>query len=224
MSQPGANAEQPAEQPAEQAAEQRFEGSVAAAFPLALLESIRDHDHPDEILEDEDVATSLPRRLGLTGVVGTQIRRYESAQRSGGTVAMNEVVNLIRLVLRRPDAEAILRETGQRMARWHFRRTPDAWAWALRRGPAGFALRSARRASNAALRRLNAGSTVDATKPFVIRVDDCVTARISASSPGCALFTGLLEELLQLHTGHERTVLHTRCSANGDDSCEWSAA
>jgi hypothetical protein len=202
----------------------RFEGSVAAMFPLALLESMRDHDHPDEILEDEDVAVSLPRRLGLTDVVGAQIRRYESEQRAGGTVPMTEVVNLIRLVLRRPDAEAILRETGQRLARWQFRRTPDVWARLLRRGPSAFALRSARRASTTVLRRLNAGSGIHAGKPFLIRVDDCVTALVGGGTIGCHLFTGLLEEQLLLHTGHERSVLHTQCSANGNDSCEWSIA
>jgi hypothetical protein len=201
--------------------EPRFEGNVAAMFPLALLESVRDHDHPDEVLEDEDVSVSLPRRLGLTGVVDAQIRRYENDQRSGRTVGMNEVASLIRLVLRRPDAEPILRETGQRLARWRFRRTPKVWAAILHRGPAALALRSARRAGAATLRRLNAGATVEAAKPFVIRVDECVTARLADSASGCALFTGLMEEQLRLYTGRARTLSHTRCGTSGG-SCEWS--
>jgi hypothetical protein len=202
--------------------EPRFDGTVAAAFPLALLQAVRDHDHPDEVLEDEDVSVSLPRRLGLTGVVGAQIRRYESEQRAGRTVHMNEVANLIRLVLRRPDADPILRETGQRIARWRFRRTPRAWTAVLHRGPTALALRSARRAAAVALRRLNAGSSVQATKPFVVRIDDCITARIDGDRSGCALFTGLMEEQLRLYTGREQQLVHTLCSANGGASCEWS--
>jgi hypothetical protein len=204
--------------------EPRFDGSVAAVFPLALLQAVRDHDHPDEILEDEDLAVSLPRRLGLTGVVGAQIRRYEAEQRAGRTVQMNEVANLIRLVLRRPDAEPILRETGQRLARWRFRRTPRLWRLVLHRGPAALGLRAARRGAATALRRLNAGTAVQTEKPFVVRVDECVTARIESGRSGCALFTGLMEEQLRLSTGHERAVLHTQCSANGGSRCEWSIA
>jgi len=48
---------------------------VAPLLPLVLLESVRAHDRPREVLEDEDLAASLPRRLGLTGVVETQIPR-----------------------------------------------------------------------------------------------------------------------------------------------------
>jgi predicted hydrocarbon binding protein len=201
--------------------EPQFDGTVAAAFPLALLESVRDHDHPDEVLEDEDVAVSLPRRLGLTGVVGAQIRRYEGDERAGRTVHMNEVASLIRLVLRRPDADPILREAGQRLARWRFRRTPRAWTIILHRGPTAVALRSARRAAAVALRRLNAGSSVQAAKPFVVTVDDCVTARIDDGRPGCVLFTGLMEEQLRLYTGREQQLVHTQCAANGGASCEW---
>ncbi|MGH7447075.1 MAG: hypothetical protein ACRELT_05925, partial [Longimicrobiales bacterium] len=105
----------------------RLDGSVSAAFPLALLESVRSHDRPGEVLEDEDLTISLPRRLGLTGVIETQIFRYEAAQKAGRDVPLHEVMSLIRLVMRRPDSEPILRETGQRMARWYFRHAPIAW-------------------------------------------------------------------------------------------------
>ncbi|MEX0907356.1 MAG: hypothetical protein WD054_03415, partial [Gemmatimonadota bacterium] len=107
--------------------EPRFEGEVAAAYPIALLESVRSHDRPGEVLEDEQFAESLPRRLGLTGIVETQIRRYEDARRAGRQVQLDEVAGLIRLVLRRPDADAILREAGQRAARWHCRNSPRWW-------------------------------------------------------------------------------------------------
>ena len=199
----------------------RFDGTVAAAFPLALLESVRSHDRPGEVLEDEDLTISLPRRLGLTGVIETQIFRYEAAQKAGRAVPLDEVMSLIRLVMRRPDSEPILRETGQRMARWHFRRAPELWTRVLHRAPARFGLRSARRAATRALRALQIGSSIDAAKLFSIRIADCATARLEDTGIGCTLVTGLLEEQLLLSTGKPRRVRHTCCLARGDSACEW---
>lgn len=198
----------------------RFEGHVSAAFPLALLESIRSHDRPGEVLEDEDLTISLPRRLGLTGVIETQIFRYEAAQKSGRAVPVDEVMSLIRLVMRRPDSEPILRETGQRMARWHFRRAPDTWTRMLHRGPARLGLYSARRAASRALRSLEIGEVATA-KPFVIRISGCATAQLDDTGIGCTLPTGVIEEQLLLSTGKPRRVRHTCCLARGDDVCEW---
>jgi predicted hydrocarbon binding protein len=205
-------------------AEPRFEGTVTAAFPLALLEAVRAHDRPGEILEDEDLTVSLPRRLGLTGVVETQIMRYEAAQRAGRPVSLNEAMSLFKLVMRRPDAEPILRETGQRVARWYARRTPAGWLAVLHRGPARLALRTARRASARALRRLQAGTRIEASKPFTLSISDCITARIEDSGSGCALFTGMLEEHLLFYTGRTHRVAHARCLTNGAPTCDWELA
>jgi hypothetical protein len=202
--------------------EARFEGSVVAAFPLALLQSIRSHDRPGEILEDEDLSVSMPRRLGLTGIVETQIFRYEATQKAGGTVPLSETMGLFRLVMRRADAEPILRETGQRVARWYFRRTPGTWQAFLHRGPARLALRSARRAAVRVLRALHAGATVEGMKPLSITVSECITARIEDSGSACTLFTGMIEEQLLLHTGNSRRVLHDHCMVRGDDVCRWT--
>jgi hypothetical protein len=204
-------------------AESRFDGSVAAAFPIALLESVRSHDRPGEILEDEDLTVSLPRRLGLTGVVDTQLRRYASAQREGRRIRLDETMGLVRLVMRRPDAEPILRETGQRIARWHFRRTPDLWRTILHRGPGRLATRSARRAAVRTLRGLRVGTRVVADKPYTIRVHDAVTTRLEEGR-ACSLLAGLLEEQLLLYTGHTRRVTHASCAGLGDEVCEWTLA
>ena len=199
----------------------QFDGNVTAAFPLALLESVRSHDRPGEVLEDEDLMISLPRRLGLTGVIETQIFRYEAAQKAGRSVRLDEVISLLRLMMRRPDAEPILRETGQRMARWYFRRTPEAWIRILHRGPARLGLRSARRAAVGALRALRTGDRIDSGKPFTIRISNSTTARLEESGAGCTIITGLIEEQLLMSTGKPRRVRHTCCLARGDDRCEW---
>lgn len=203
-------------------AEPQFEGTVSAAFPLALLQAVRGYDRPGEILEDEDLTISMPRRLGLTGIVETQIFRYEAALEAGRSVPLGEAMGLFRLVMRRADAEPILRDTGQRVARWKFRRTPDVWRAILHRGPAALALRSARRAVVRALRSLHAGSSIAAAKPLTVTVEDCVTARLQESGPACAMFTGMIEEQILLYTNQARHVLHTRCLANGDSACEWT--
>jgi hypothetical protein len=202
--------------------EPRFDGNVTAAFPLALLESVRSHDRPGEILEDEDVSISLPRRLGLTGVVETQIFRYEAAQKAGRPVRLDEVMSLIRLVMRRPDSEPILRETGQRMARWYFRRTSELWTRFLHRGPARLGIRSARRSAARALRNLQTGDRIATAKPFTIQISNCATARLNGSGTGCTIVTGLVEEQLLLSTGKPRRVRHTCCLARGDERCEWT--
>jgi hypothetical protein len=201
--------------------EPRFDGSVAAAYPIALLESVRSHDRPGEILEDEDLTVSLPRRLGLTGVVETQIMRYETAQRGGRPVRLDEFIGLIRLVMRRPDREPILRETGQRIARWQFRRTPELWRSVLHRGPARLATRSARRAAIRALRAIHASERIEADKPYTIRLHDAITARLQ-EGPACTMIVGLLEEQLLLYTGRPARVAQSSCAAYGDAVCEWT--
>lgn len=49
---------------------------MTPVFPLILLETMRDMDRPEEYLEGEDVAVSMPRRLGLSDVIYTQIHRF----------------------------------------------------------------------------------------------------------------------------------------------------
>jgi predicted hydrocarbon binding protein len=200
----------------------RFEGSVAPAFPLALLESVKAHDLPDEILEDEDLSVSLPRRLGLTGVVETQIMRYEAAQRSRGVVRLDEVMGLFRLVLRRPDAAPILRDTGHRIARWQSRNAPKLWLRLLHRAPHRLGMRAARRNAARTLRELRLGSTVQATKPFTIRLRGSATAAIEGEAPACSFVSAMLEEQVRFFTGLSRTVSHATCEARGGGACEWT--
>jgi hypothetical protein len=204
--------------------ESRFNGNVSAAFPLALLESVRSHDRPGEVLEDEDLSISLPRRLGLTGVIETQIFRYQADQKAGRSVRLDEVMGLIRLVMRRRDAEPILRETGQRLARWHTRGMPATWQRILHRAPNRLGLRSARRSAVRTLKALLAGDRITATKPFTVRITNSSTARLEENGTACMMPTALLEELLLIATGRPRRVQHTRCGGRGDGDCEWEVA
>ena len=204
--------------------EARFDGNVSAAFPLALLESVRSHDRPGEVLEDEDLSISLPRRLGLTGVIETQIFRYQAAQKAGRAVRLDEVMGLVRLVMRRRDSEPILREAGQRLARSYAQRRPAVWIRVLHRAPNRLGLRSARRSVSRALRGLLAGDRIEALPPFTVHVTNSTTARLQDNGTACMMLTALMEEMLLLATGKPRRVRHTCCLARGDARCEWELA
>lgn len=204
--------------------EQYFEGDVPAAVPLALLESVRAHDHPGEVLEDEDLTVSLPRRFGLSGVVETQIMRYESARRANKTISLNEVLGLVRLVLRRPDAELILREAGIRLAAWRYGRVPKYVARAYRLLPLRVTLVPAARAAGRLFRDLGVGGDLKVQRsPVQVRVHGSNTAKLDPAGVACALFTAALEEHLRLYTGRDWNAHQPQCEAFGGSACEWRA-
>lgn len=203
----------------------RFDGEVPAALPLALLEAVRAHDRPDEVLQDEDVTISLPRRFGLTGVVDTRIRQFEAAQKSGRNVRLDEVVNLMRLVLRRPDAALIMEDTGRRFANWHFERRSAATRNIYGKLPTRLASIAAARAVRKSLKLLKAGTTITVTRqPFHVRIEKCLFPRIDDSGATCPLLTGLLQEQLRQYTHSPVTVAHTVCASNNAGRCEWMLA
>lgn len=198
---------------------------VTALLPLALLESIRQHDRPREMLEDEDLAESLPRRLGLTSVVESQIYRYERARKRGDRIAGEEVQDLLRLVLRRPDAEAILLEAGRLVARRHYDRASAIVAATRRVLPRRLAAAAARRAARQVIRRIAVAGEPDLSgPPLTVRLPRAITVAAEEAETACALVTGLLEELTMLYTGDRTAVRHRQCAGDGHSVCEWAVA
>jgi predicted hydrocarbon binding protein len=201
--------------------ELRAPGSVKAALPLALLESVRAHDRPEEILEDEDLTVSLPRRLGLTGVIDTQMRRYQSAP--GKSVTMEEFASLVRLVLKRPDADTILRDTGQRMAALTFERVPQSYLRMLRSLPKRLMIGSWRRTARRMMREMTGETRAEiAGRPPVVRLKGGPLARLEPQGAACSLYSAALERLGELFVGSSVAVVKTRCDAHGGMYCEWS--
>jgi hypothetical protein len=90
---------------------------ITPVFPLLVLETMREHDRPVEVLEAEDLTLSMPRRFGLSEVVRVQIQRFQDAVRQRRLQLGSEVEDLVRLVVRRADAEEIFRDAGKRIAR-----------------------------------------------------------------------------------------------------------
>jgi bacteriochlorophyll 4-vinyl reductase len=197
--------------------------TVTPLFALLLLQTMRDMDRPEEVLEDEDVTISLPRRLGLSDVVWRQIYRFQEEVRSRTPLAVAEVENLIRLVIRRPDAEKIFREAGRRLAEheWGERVRP------MRRivgfMPRRVAMVSAVRAARRLMRRISGGANLHIQRrPFEVRITGSLTARADSSGAACAFYSGVLEQLLTRYTHRPHVALHPLCETSGAERCEWT--
>lgn len=200
---------------------------ISPLLPLALLEALRSHDTPTEVLEDENFTSSLPRRLGLSDVVFSQIRRYEDALKRGEDVPLPAVMDLLKLVLRRPDAATVLREAGAEVARRHFDRfrRPAAISMNGRGLPRAVVFVAVRRTARRLLNRLLGRGTLEMVgRPLVARISHPFTAEAGGDGTACLLFSGVLEELIRLYTRQEQRIVHARCESRGDPVCEWTLA
>ena len=92
--------------------------AVPALLPLSLLEAIRNLDTPVEDGLDELAEEIVVRRLGLSPTVAAQIQRYRAAAEKDATVDIDEVVSVLRLVGRRPDATLVFADAGRRASRY----------------------------------------------------------------------------------------------------------
>ena len=198
--------------------------SVNPLFPLLLLETLRDMDRPEEVLEGEDLTASMPRRLGLSDVVFTQIHRFRGEVRRRRPQTAATVEDLIRLVIKRHDADEIFMEAGRRVARriWEERSGPARRM--VRLLPAALAARSARRAAGRLFRQLQGTAWLEVHgRPPSVRMVGALTYRADPGGAACAFYAGALSELLREYTGREHPVAHPTCQARGGDACEWTA-
>jgi predicted hydrocarbon binding protein len=196
--------------------------SITPVFPLFLLETMRDMDRPTEVLEDEDLTISLPRRFGLSDVVLVQIRRFQQEVAKRRLQEVTPVEDLIRLVIRRPDAEEIFAEAGQRIARHFFDQRARMMRGVIRILPRPLASVAAHRAGKRLFRRLVGGSPFTLQRwPIELRVEDTLTARADPGGAACAFYAGTLKETIELYVGKRYRVRHAQCEARGDDRCHW---
>lgn len=183
---------------------------------LRLLEVMRDLDLPLEILEAEDPSVTMPRRLGLSDVVDRQIRTYRNDVRRRMRLTDDEVRDLFRLVIRRPDAEEIFLRAGQTLAG---KEEPRGWRRLL---PRRVALALAR---NRVRRRLHAlfGRRMGGFGRGSFSVEGRSLMFIEADPGGdaCFMMSGLCETVLEQTTGHQARVSHVLCQSRGDALCRW---
>lgn len=183
---------------------------------VTLLETIRSQDLPREVFEAEDPTVTMPRRLGLSDAVKRQIARYKEAARKKERLTDQEVGDLIRLAIRRPDAQDILflvgRELGGGGTSAMRRVLPDLVAFMLAR-------RRVRR-----LFKANFGRRVGGFGSGAFSFEGRALPFIQADPGGdaCALVTGLCQAVLDRYFVDERLVIHLGCESRGDDTCLWT--
>lgn len=196
---------------------------VTPVFPLLLLETMRDMDRPAEVLEDEDVSLSMPRRLGLSEVVGVQIRRLQDAVRKDLPQTAAVVEDLVRLVIRRPDAERIFEEAGRRVARHAWAKRAGAMRSTIRLMPLPLARVAAARAARRLFRRLAGTRRVRVNRwPTELRIRSPLSVRADPGGAACAFYAGVFAELLQQYTGRSYRVSHPQCAARSAQECRWT--
>jgi hypothetical protein len=197
--------------------------SITPVFPLLLLETMRDRDRPGEVLQDEDISVSMPRRLGLSEVVRRQIQHFQTEVRQRRPQRADQVEDLIRLVVRRPDAEEIFAAAGQRVAEHAWQQRSASFRRSLRFMPGPVARIVAQRAARRLFRQLTGGSRLTVNRwPAELRIKGSLTARADPMAVACAFYGGAYAEVLRAYTNREYRILHPECEAQGGSVCSWS--
>jgi predicted hydrocarbon binding protein len=198
--------------------------AVDPLVPLMLLEAVRIVDTPDEDdTEIEFVEELRVKRLGLSDTVRAQIRRYEEAVRRGSGVSFEEATGIARLVGRRPDAEAVFREAGRRLARVAYGRVFAPTRWALRLLPGLFARPLALRQVRRACRRYLDGGLRRVGATILLEVPGTLSVGTAPRSGGCTFQEAMLREFIRQLLGVVGTVEHVRCRSREEGACEWRA-
>ena len=189
---------------------------VAADIVLALLESVREMDLPAERLPDEDVRVTMPRRLGISDVIYTQIAAFQEHQRRGRRVTDEELASFISLVTRRPDAASVFAATGSRLAATNLKPVAKGMPRAMR---VGMLKRRIKRALNRLFGRTLGGFTPGA---FTFEIGASPLVQVDPGGAACRIITGFFERALRDSLGDGPTVLQTRCEVMGDAVCRWT--
>lgn len=194
---------------------------MAAVVGLTLLELIRRQDSPQEVLEAENTAVTLPRRLGLSSVIDRRIDHYREQARRGRRMTDAELGDLVGLVVRRPDAGEVLFRAGRILAGDEkVRSEARGWRRAL---PDGLSFLLSRRAVRRRLRKLfGRGVGGFGAGPFLLEARRHVMLDADPGGDGCCLVTALCETLVQRYAGPRFRVAHDRCRARDHEVCRWS--
>lgn len=187
---------------------------VSALVALAFLEVIQASDRPFEVFEEENTSITMPRRLGLSNVVERRIRNYREEAKKGHKISDEEFVDLVRLVVRRPDARAVFLECGTRLAGKPPRRAGLV--------PSRLGLALARRRVSKRLKTLfgrRVGGFADGA--FVLEGRSLLFIQSDPGGDACSLVSGLCSAMLSGSLKDPPTVVHIACEARGDAYCRW---
>jgi hypothetical protein len=198
--------------------------AVPALLPLSLLEAIRNLDTPVEDGLDELAEEIVVRRLGLSPTVAAQIQRYRTAAERDGTVELDEVVSVIRLVGRRPDAALVFADAGRRAARHAVRSGGRSARTLARVSPARLGRQVSRRAAARLAGRVFGGELRVPASGTEVRMTDPLSILAVPDGAACAFYGSAYGELLRCLSGFEGAMLHEACRSRGDAACVWRCA
>lgn len=197
--------------------------TVDALLPLSFLEAVRNVDSPVEDFEAELVGDLRNKRLGLSDTVYNQIRRFNDAIKRNQRASMEEAMGIARLLGRRPDAEAVFRVAGRRLASESYRTLGAVSRRLMLTLPSimsrPIALRNMRRIA----RRYMNGRISRVGANVYLEVAESVTVDSAPRSVGCTYYEASLKELLRLMVNGGGTIEHVRCASRGENICQWKA-
>lgn len=190
----------------------KHRSEVRASLVLTLLESVRDRDYPSERLEDEILTVTMPRRLGLSGVIDEQIRQYRRQDRR--RVPAGVFAGFVKLIARRPDAGEVFFEVGRGLS--PARGTLLKGRWLAARGVTIVRARVRRRL------RACFGKRFLSHGPRARPLEASNRLLVDADPRGraCSLVTGLMQETIE-RLGLEASARHLTCMALGEGVCSW---
>lgn len=191
---------------------------IHSIVALTLLETIKTQDLPPEVLEDENVTITMPRRLGLSEVVETQIHRYRGEVRRRRRIMDSEASDLMRLVVRRPDSDEVFLEVGRRLAGQEMKPRRLVKALPRRLNYALARRRIGRRLAGLFGRRVGKFSP----GPFALEGQIDLFLEGDPGGSACEIISGFCGAVLAEYTGIENSVLHEECRGRNGTSCRWS--
>ena len=195
--------------------------TAAALIPLSLLEALRNLDTPVEDGMDELAEEIAVRRLGLSPTVAAQIQRYRQTAERGGTVDTDEVLSVLRLVGRRPDASLVFADAGRRAARYAARSRGRPSRTLARLSPKGVARRLALRGVSRLARTIFDGDLSQEGGTIEIRMTAPLSIVAAPGGEACLFYGSAYQELLRGMTGFEGALLHEGCVSRGEPVCLW---
>ena len=192
---------------------------VKAIVGLRLLEVVRDRDLPTELLEEEDPAQTIPRRLGLSDVVDRKIRAYGDDVRKGVHLMDQGITDLFTLVNRRSDSDEVFFNTGRELVEVHF---PFRWGRVF---PESIQYMFARTYLSWHLKHLFGRRILSfAEGPLNVEVQGLFFEGGDPEGSTCYLISGICQRILEQIGHRSAEVGHTLCQARGDDRCRWDGS
>src|SRR6185436_2264910 len=150
------------------------------------------------------------------------IQRYRSTAERDGTVELDEVVSVLRLVGRRPDSPLVFADAGRRAARYAARARKAGPL--VRASTSGMGRRLAHRSVGRLARRVFGGELRLRPEGNEVEMKDPLSIVAVPDGAACAFYGAAYGELLRLLTHFEGAMLHEQCRSRGAESCVWQCA